>query len=406
MILSVGLDLGSWIVQGQRPVKQGAVHGWDLGIVDRTREYMRMGDSDYLSQRGYATAQFAKGVREPVVVYRTQMEYAWTGYTYVIGAFYALFDFSPVAVKGINCLLGALLGSCIFFLAKACIDVGSARWACILVTFFPSLVLWSATNLKEPSLVLLTALLLWLFVKIRQAQGLKAVAFYGSLFACALFAHMTLRSPIYSLSLVGCLLIATGLRWIRKGWQVLLLVGGLVGLVWVRSADVQGILASAFLKHIGHFWTPGVSYRYLPDELYMPEYFRQWVSSGTMGLAFALKAITQATFHYLVEPLPSRMDNLFSLVVYPQMMFWYFSLPLGFLGIAWSLRRNFHRSFFLVLVVWVWLVIGGLTGGNVGTAFRVRDMITPFFLIFACAGARGLAFGPTALGAVSRRDPP
>jgi hypothetical protein len=190
--LSLALDLGSWIVEGRRPVQYAPVEHWDLGIFEKTREYLAMGDSDFHSQRGYALAQYAQGVREPVVLYRIQ-QYGWSGYAYLIGLFYYLFGFSPVAVKMVNCLLGALLCPVIYHLAKGIFHSGVARWASVAVALYPSLILWSATNLKEASLTLLTALLLLLFVKIQQAAWGKRFVILALGFSLTLLLHMTLR---------------------------------------------------------------------------------------------------------------------------------------------------------------------------------------------------------------------
>jgi hypothetical protein len=47
VVLSLGLDVASGWVEGQWPAKRGVVHEWDVGIVDKTREFIRMGDSDF-----------------------------------------------------------------------------------------------------------------------------------------------------------------------------------------------------------------------------------------------------------------------------------------------------------------------------------------------------------------------
>jgi len=56
------------------------------------------------------------------------------------------------------------------------------------------------------------------------------------------------------------------------------------------------------------------------------------------------------------------------------------------LGMAMSIKNNSNLS--SVLFVF-FIVIGTLlafTGGNIGTNFRHRDMLTPVYLVFASAG--------------------
>ena len=393
-ILSLGLDLGSWIVEGKGPMKRGAVQEWNLGIVDRTREYVKMGDSDYYSQRGYAIAQYARGVREPVVLFRIQ-QYGGHGYAYVIGAFYYLFGFSPVSVKILNCFIGALLGPFLFLLLKECFNPSVAKWASVGTTFFPSLILWSAGNLKEPSLFLLTVLALLLFVKGQRARSVISLAGYGVMFVCAVVLHMSLRSTYFSLSLAGCLLFSQAVLLLKKKKALLFLfLGLLLAFCCLHVRQLRSGLEFGFYRHIGYAGDPGVSYRYLPNEFYLPGYTESWMSSGKLGASLLLNSMVRSTFHFLMEPVPVRIDNLFILLVYPQMVVWYFLLPFAVLGMGWSLRWNRDRTLFLTLTLVSWTLMGALTSGNVGTVFRIRDMVTPFFLAFACAGFWGLVRGP------------
>lgn len=396
-MVSVGLDLGSWIVEGQGPSKYAEVHGWNLGIVDRTREYIKIGDSDYYSQRGYAIAQYAKGIREPVVLFRVQ-QYGRHGYVYVIGLFYYLFGYSPVSVKLINCLLGALLGPMLFFLARSCFNASIGRWSGIAAAFFPSLILWSATNLKESSFIGMTVLLLLLFLRIREAPDLRSRLFYGCLFLFALLVHMTLRSAVFSFLLVGAVLISQGIIFLkRKSWFLVLILGVGAGFACMRWVDIRSGLMPFFYRHLGYVGTVGVSYEYLPEEFYThsKSYRNEPLEdlSSEIKPAVLVLAVAKSAFHYLVQPLPWRMDNLSLLFTSPQMLFWYLVLLLAFSGIGWSLRWNLDRSLFLCVTLFSWIILMAPASGNVGTLFRIRDTVTPFFLIFASVGIRILLHG-------------
>lgn len=400
--LSLGLDALACMIEGQPPMKMGPVSATGLNIVDHTRRSLKMGDSDYYSERGYAMAQRARGV-EGVIPRYYRGVYGQHGYLYVIGAFYYLFDYSPVAVKLVNCLLGALLGPLMFLLVQRCFHATIARWAALAVTFFPSLVLWSVTNLKEPSLLLLTAILLLLYIRMRAAKTFNTAARAGALFLVTALVHMTMRSALYTWTLVGCVLLAHGLTCrIRRVWKYLLLGVLLVGLL-ASQPHLQVGLAQAFLRHIGHVTTPGTFYTYLPPRFYSPGYVEQWKQTGAIDLTIFV-SIGRAVFHYLLEPLPSRIGHMFLLVVFPQMVLWYLAMPLMVLGLVASARWNREGSLFLLLVLLSWTLIGSLTNGNVGTVFRVRDMVTPFYLVFTCAGAWLVCYGPAS--AMGTQDTP
>ena len=394
-LLSVGLDVGSRLVTGQWPGKHAAPSGWDLGIRDQTREYVKMGDSDYLSQRGYAAAQFARGSQAPVVLYRLQQGYAQNGYTYVVGAFYYLFGFSPVAIKLVNCLIGALLGPALFALAKACFNAPIARWSSAVVTFFPSLLFWSASNLKDPAIHLLTFLLCWVFVQISRARTVWTRIGYGLLSIAMLWAHTTLRSAAYSLLLPASFLGAAGLLWAaRRPWRLAAIGVLLAGALWTHPQPVQSAFLRAFSMHAGHVNTAGLSYRYLPDAYYASGYFKTVQDPGRVVTPRMLsRAVPAAVFHYLLEPLPRTTDNVLLWCALLQMMLWYLIVGLAAVGVWWSLRWNSRRGLFPVTALAAWLMVGALTNGNIGTVIRMRDMITPFVVLFAGAGGWALAGG-------------
>lgn len=384
-LLSLGLDVGARFVEGSWPRKHGAPNAWDVGVTDQSRAYVKMGDSDYISQRGYATAQFARGNTAPGVVFRTEEFYGRNGYAYIIGAFYYLFDFSPSAIKLLNCFFGAWLGPLIFWLARACFNTPVARWTGAAVAFLPSLILWSTSNLKDPLLALLTALLFQLALMARRSKSLWVTALIAGTFLLALGVHISLRSAVYSLTLAGCIAAAPVVIWcLRRRWRILACGAVLVGALWVHPLDLRPGLASAFFRNVGHFTTPGTSYYYLPEAFYSPGYVWQWAQAGSIDGAI-LSALGRAVGHYLLEPLPLRLDNMFTVIIYPQVIAWYLVLPFAFWGIWSALRQNIRDTLAIVLTMPVWIFIGALTNGNVGTVFRIRDMITPFMLIFACA---------------------
>src|SRR3989338_9086013 len=48
-----------------------------------------------------------------------------------------------------------------------------SKVTCILVTFFPSLIIWSIASLKDSLFIFLTGFILFLFLKIREVRKVK-----------------------------------------------------------------------------------------------------------------------------------------------------------------------------------------------------------------------------------------
>ncbi|MBI3616101.1 MAG: glycosyltransferase family 39 protein [Candidatus Omnitrophica bacterium] len=397
-MVSLSLDGLAFYVERGRPFQKGQAMESGIEIFDHTRRSIQMGDSDYYSERGYALAQHAKGTLSSLPAsYRA--EYGRSGYLHIIGAFYYLFDFSPIAVKFINCLLGALLGPILFYLGKECFSREVARWASGTASFFPSLILWSASNLKDTLLILLTGLIFLVFVKIRKASQWTKTLGGSVVFGGLLAIHTTLRSSAYSMLLVGALLLSifftSRIRRIVKGEFLFFLTAGLL----YYQTHLKRFLASLFLIHVGHITTQGTTYRFLPDELYIREILTAWSRSSGWGLSI-LSWVGKALFHYLLEPLPGKISGLFLSLAYPQTILWYLLLPFIIWGVLLSLRWNFRRSFFLVGSLGGWILLTALTSGNIGTVFRMRDMVTPFLFLFGWVGIRHFLKGerPDAVG--------
>lgn len=80
------------------------------------------------------------------------------GYLYILSFYYYLLNFlpkipNPVSLfseKLINCLIGVLLAVPIFYISKDIFNNKVAKIASFLVIFYPSLILWSITNVREP----------------------------------------------------------------------------------------------------------------------------------------------------------------------------------------------------------------------------------------------------------------
>lgn len=395
VLLSVAFDAAACLVEGQRPGRVGPPREWSINIVDRTRAYLGMGDSDYNSERGYMLAEVWRGrIRNPPRYYHE--EYGWHGYLYPIGWFYAQFDYSPVAVKWINGLLGALLGPVLFYLALWCFGATVARWAAVAVAAVPSLILWSAANLKEPTLLLATTVLFLAFVRLQRVTDWRRRGLWASAFVGAGVVLATMRSAAYPVVLIGGLALASVFagrlprRWRLAG--LLLLLGALVA----GRGQIQSVFAQAIERHIGHVTTRGVTYRYLPEAFYDDAYRKAWAQSGHVSRAL-LAGVGRAVWHYLGEPFPSRIDRPSVAFTYAQMVLWYALLPFAIVGMVAAARVPARRGLFLVVTTGAWTVVGALASGNVGTVFRMRDMITPYVVLLGCVGLAVVLKGRAAI---------
>ena len=407
--VSAGLDALSWKVEGELPYRNGPVQGWNLHISDKTRGYLKIGDSDYFSQRGYATAQFVEGSNEPVLPFRIN-QYGKHGYIFCIGWFYYLFGFSPCAIKLINCFLGSLTAVLVFLLGRRCFGTAPARWASVLTAVFPSFILWSATNLKDIPLTFFTLLILVLYSQLIRAKRWRSRLVLFLLLLVSLRVHMTFRSVELSIILAGSLLavylLARSIRAQPVRTAHILLVLSVLGIrlsFWEPvGVQIRRVLGQLFNWHIGFCSTPGSSYCYLPAAFYTGNYRLEWVETGHVNGTLLL-GMGQAVLHYLFEPFPWNISNLFQWFVYFQLIIWYALFPFAVIGLILALRKKQENTLALVLTAVAFTGIGALASGNIGTVFRQRDLVTPLFLILGCAGLYQAVRQPYIQGSLALR---
>jgi hypothetical protein len=104
------------------------------------------------------------------------------------------------------------------------------------------------------------------------------------------------------------------------------------------------------------------------------------------GIAQTVQAYLKGWGHILVDPVPWKTRSLLSLAAAPQMALWYLFMAVAGLGIWRVLRRH---PVLAVALAFHLLCLGSvvvLGGGNVGTDFRMRDMLTPLVLSLSAIG--------------------
>ncbi len=125
------------------------------------------GDDQGYAATAWGLVQFLRGTPELPYVPPD-----WGGDAYLFGtwvylesALYALFGFDVLIPEILNAALGGALVAFVFDFAHRSFNTRAGVCAALLVTFYPSLVLWSALNLKEALALFLIASVLWLLLR-------------------------------------------------------------------------------------------------------------------------------------------------------------------------------------------------------------------------------------------------
>lgn len=307
-------------------------------------------------------------------------EYADSGHLYIMALFHYISGYSPISIIFLNCVFSVLTGTTYYFIAKEITDIKSAKIAAVLITFFPSLILWSVTNLKDPLFIFLTGVILWSFIQL--LKGNKMIR-YSTLLILALLLQATLRNwiSLFALVILGLYYPITKKR-IRIFYLVLLII--ILVVSWpVLKNKLDELKCSVVNYHWGYVVTGGSTYRLYDDWLY------EAGNAGFRQLTYfqLLRGLLKGWWHFFLEPFPSRIiSSKLSLVSFPQMIIWYFLLLFCIQGFLIQLRTDWRKNLVFVLYLFIIGSILALTGGNIGTGFRMRDMLTPTIILFSAIG--------------------
>jgi hypothetical protein len=346
-------------------------------------------DSGYYTLRALFTSMYWQG--EPMSEYAVeaivQNAYGLSGFIYVLAGFFRMFGYSPIASRFINSFFGSLTIILVYSITKNIFNERPARLAAILTAIFPSVFLWSITNLKETSMMFAAFLTIWSLVKFQKKKsiyyliaGLLSIWFQGFIrFTYGKeFVVITVFAVLFYIFYLGMTRLI-----LRRRIAVFLLIFMIGSAVVVFKREqaclvLKGSFAKVLTQHRGATGSGGVCYKLLPEEYY--------TGNKSLNLNDFCKMFGKGWFHVMFEPLPWKTQTKSMLFCFPQMFLWYFLVAFAVPGAVTSLRYRSKESIFLIM--YFFLITSGLavTGGNIGTVFRIRDINTPIVLIFSSIG--------------------
>lgn len=337
-------------------------------------------------------------------------QYKWkgsmqVGYFALVGSVYAAFGKYPVLPVLLNCVVGGLCAYPAYLVASRVAGRGAGRAAAVLVSFFPSLVLWSSLLIRDAFVLFF---LLWCACLAQSLLEKFRVRTLVLLVVC-LAALGTLRSYLVVMTAAAAVVafLVGGVR--RPGRAiavsvtcaalVLLLVKGAgLGADYLGDASLQGLAMRRQYNAIGgegaisldghDVSTPLGAVTYLP-----------------VGLAW-----------FLLSPFPWQFEGRQGMAV-PEVLIWYACIPFVAVGVVFALRRRRRHALVALFVAAFVVLLYSLVEGNVGIIFRHRAQALVLLLPFAAVGwarrrrarARALkpwrraALRPTDRGAAGRR---
>lgn len=295
------------------------------------------------------------------------------GYFYINAVFFSAFGHSEIPVRLFNALLGAVCCRYVYFLARELFGADGARRAATLYAFFPSLVLWSALNIRDMWVIALILFISWRSLQVvRGYSHLALLSVVGATFLLTFFRDYL----FYVVALPPVVAFLIGRRGRVERNFVIALLAGLAVVVLVQ----QGVVGASAHKHMSleslsetrqNLATGGSA-------------FYQEVDISTPGKALSFLPIGMA--YFLFSPFPWQITSFLKVCSVPEMILIYGLAPAMFRGIRHAIQNRFRESLQVLLLTAFLTVSYSLGEGNVGTLYRHRAQAIVFYLMFAAAG--------------------
>jgi hypothetical protein len=357
------------------------------------------GDGRFAVDRSIWILNNVSGVPiSPFYWMRVSQNYGDVEYHYGLAAVQWLFGPSPYALSLINVACFEAFAIIFYRLTRAAFGATAAAATLTLLLFWPTILVWSFSMLKESLQFVLAigaiACTVWC------VRGERLIERLGYAIA-ALVALIVLTELRPGSSLMAAAAIAFGLiayaatrrAWITIAFIVLASVAALA--IATRPSVQARVLWEtrlALIRHIGHVKSAGIAYRAADERFYRGERATPFSMNAIEGTRFLILSAG----YFFAAPLPQHIASTTGRLFIPLQLAWYGLLILAVIGVPASFRRD-------ALVTWLSIgyVLAGLAtiapnSGNIGTLIRHRDMIMPFIMCLSSVGLTTVlaAFSP------------
>jgi len=350
-------------------------------------QYMLQADSLVVLHMGRELAMdWRGGVSRPTVPSDLSDVHDWL-HTYRSAFLFLWFGYSPLLPEVTNIVLSASSALAGYMVVRRWASVRAARIAALVIAFWPSIMVWSTHNLKDPVNLAAVTWSTFGILQLRDRVTLSAFA------------------TVISAWVVGFL--------IRPYLGVLAITGQMVaiGLIAVKSRTALGrylaivltlVLAGVSLtvgnRQIKQMYGESVSLQYAEEKrqtfyegavedravgVRHSEYVIDLRASSTAG---ALLQLPLRIPLFLLSPIPVRLGSLPLMGTYPEMVFLYWLIPPFILGLRHVWRRYREEAIFVLCTVAPIIVVFSIGTSISGEAVRYRDIILPELLLFAAVG--------------------
>src|SRR5271157_1182111 len=301
------------------------------------------------------------------------------GYFYLLAVYFYFTRIpSQLSAAALSCFCGAMTAVFAYRLARSIASDWVAWRVGWLTCLFPIMIIWSAQTIKEPFVILLEVLALYGCIQLRISKfALRHILLCG---ACVVIVASMRFYAAYLTGLVILITLALPHLGRRK-----FSAGAAIGVVAIAIPVLSAVGAlDKDTEAAGEF------------DLQRVDQFRQGMAK-TADSGVETNFDTQSTrglglmtlfggVHLLLAPFPwqLRAGSVRMALTAPEVVVWWFVFfALVLPGLKYAIRHRFGDVMPLLLFLLLLSGVCSLTFGNVGTAYRQRAQLMPYFFIFA-----------------------
>ncbi len=312
------------------------------------------------------------------------------GKTFFNGLYFAAFGKDIISLKFINFLAVMLTAWFAYDFTRRVYSSPAGKLAMAFILFWPTIFLWSVTDLKDSHFILSVMGLLWSQEKISSARENKPRLKYFIYFAIfslyALSLRFNLMEVVFFLLFVFiCLRLAVKNYVCAGNHHVARLILFSAFILFIIFALRDSILPYALNAHNtfininqGFLKSGGINYDLFSGEtdIYNFILFPKYIYLGFV--------------HFLLEPFIWKNYPLSMHYIFPQIFVWYVMLFWSTVGLFNIYQnKNFKKIIFMFFLLIFYIMITGILVPNIGTVIRLRDSIFPIVAILAACGILG-----------------
>ena len=303
---------------------------------------------------------------------------AW-GMLYLVAGVYELVGRNVLAIQLINASIGAATGVVVYHTAKTLFNnVRTAKVAAILVTFFPSLILWSSQALKDGLIIMALALAMLATLRLMDKITVRWVV----ILTVCLLSLLTLRFYIFYMMVAavgGSFILGMKTLSAQSFVHRFLAVAG-IGLAFTWFGVIK--YAGSQFDRFANLRTVQASRQ---DQALAESGFGKDVDVQTTE--GALSVIPLGVAYLLFAPFPWQFSTFRQSITLPEMIIWWLAFPLLVLGLWYAIKHRLRQVSPIVIFTTMLTLAYSLFQGNVGTAYRQRSQLLIFYFIFVAVGA-------------------